>query len=396
MRVLKIVGFGFLLLLLQLVFSCKDTEKQNQVVISGSFDNTKGETVYLEELGIKDLIIQDSSKINASGEFTFRFELNDPAFYVIKLSPTNFFTLLVSKGEHIELSGDAMELARTYRVKNSEGSVLLWQLDSAKRSVFKQFDSLRSIWDENRNAPNNLEIRNHLDSVANLIIKEHKNWLLAFISLHDGSLANLIAVWQTIGQRPMFTLEEDLSVFEMIQTNLIAHFQEHPHALDLSRRVVDYKKLLAEKKLTEQSLMPGKIIPDLKLPDPELKIRSLRDYRGKNVFLYFWSSRTTQCRYDNLELVSLYQRYSPYGFEIFQVGLDADMDMWKTNIRIDKLKHPQVFGNDQVAGLFNVDSIPRSFLIDTAGVILFRDISMEELKNQLRRLYPTVGQRQRP
>lgn len=390
MRVLKIIVSVSLLLSLHILFSCKDSEKPDQVVISGVFDNTKGETVYFEELGIKDLIIRDSCKVSASGEFSFRVKVEDPSFYVIKLSPTNFFTLLLSKGEQIELRGDAMELARTYSVKNSEGSILLWQLDSAKRSIFAQFDSLRGIWQENRNASNNLEIRDHLDSVANQIIKDHKNWLTVFVETHDGSLANLIAVWQTIGQRPMFTLEEDLPVFEKLQKRLIANFPESPHALDLARRVVEHKKILAEKKLTEESLLPGKIIPDIKLPDQELKICSLRDFRGKHVFLYFWSSRTTQCRYDNIELVSLYQRYSPYGFEIFQVGMDTDMDMWKTNIRIDKLKHTQVFGNDQVVKLFNIDTTPRSFMIDTAGIILSKDIGIEELKDQLRQLYPSA------
>jgi peroxiredoxin len=372
-----------------LVFtSCKNEDNEGLLVIKGKFSNSKGELVYLEELGIKDLVILDSIKVDASGEFEIKIKPNDIGFYVIKVSPTNFFTLLADKGEEIELSGDITQLARSYKVKYSPGSYLVWQLDSAKRNVFTQFDSLKLVFEANRNAVNILEIRNHLDSVANHILSDHKLWLKEFMDDNPASLANLIALWQTVGNRPMFTLENDLEIFENVQRKLSTAYPEHPHSQDLARRVLEYKKLLAEKRLTEKNLNAGNKVPDIKLPDIELRLRSLSELREKIVLLYFWASRNTQSRYENVELVELYRNYHLRGFEIFQVSLDTDIEMWKTNVRIDKLKHIQVYGNEQVKKLFNLETLPRAFLIDTAGVILVKDITVDELKLQLRKLYP--------
>lgn len=374
--------------LIGIVSSCKDRKDENLVTISGRFSNTKGETIYLEELGIKELTIIDSVKVNAAGEFTFSLSPQTTGFYVIKVSPVNFITLLPEKGENIIVKGDIMELAKTYSISNSPGSSLLWMLDSSKRSIYRQFDSLMVIWNANKET-NESEIRTQLDSVSSQILRNQKKFLIDFMDSHPTSLANLIAIWQTIGQRPLFTLENDLALFEKVQLRLSSKYPEHPHAQDLTNRILEFKKLMAEKKLTEARLQAGNKIPDLKLPDMELKTRSISDFLGKNVLVYFWTLRSKKCRDDNQELNKLYLKYRAKGFEIYQVSLDNDREFWKINVRVDKLKHTQVLGNEQVRRMFNVEKLPRAFLVDTAGTIVIKDPDIEQIKIQLHTWYPS-------
>lgn len=374
--------------LLILVYSCRNGSDEDLIIIRGQLDNSRGETLYLEELGIKDLVAIDSVKLSPEGTFEFRVHGSEPMFYVLKQSSGNFITLLAISGEEMEIEGSIEELARTYRVKNSPGSELLWQMDSAKRTVFDRFDSLVVLWNQNQNAPNNIEIRNHLDSVSTEILKEHKRWLEKKMEDNPTSLSNLVAIWQTIGRRQLFTLEEDEVVFERVQQRLISVYPNHSHAIDLNNRVLEFKKLKAEKVLVEASLDSGKVFPVIKLPDPGMQLRSIDEFRGKNVLVYFWDSRTTQSYFDTKELSELHRRYQPKGFEVYQVSVDPDAKIWQSTLNVYKPTHLQVMGNDQVVRMFNLEKLPRAFLVDTSGVIISKDISMESLSLKLIQMYP--------
>lgn len=114
----------------------------------------------------------------------------------------------------------------------------------------------------------------------------------------------------------------------------------------------------------------------------------LSDLKGQYVLLQFWGSWCGPCRAENPHLVDLYRKYHDKGFEIFSIGLERDERAWKRAIQQDGLPWSwQTLGlNDfdhPVARLYNVKSIPMTFLINRDGKVVGVDLDPRVLDKML-------------
>ena len=134
--------------------------------------------------------------------------------------------------------------------------------------------------------------------------------------------------------------------------------------------------------------------PELAFAGPDGKTLKLSSLRGKYVLVDFWASWCGPCRRENPNVVSAYDKYSnakfkkSKGFEIFSVSLDKNKEGWKNAIQRDNLKwkyHVCDFGGWQskAAKIYNVRSIPASFLIDPNGIIVAKNLRGQALHLEL-------------
>lgn len=114
----------------------------------------------------------------------------------------------------------------------------------------------------------------------------------------------------------------------------------------------------------------------------------LTDLRGQYVLLQFWGSWCGPCRAENPHLVRLYQRYHRDGFEIFSVAIERNRSSWQRAIESDGLLwpwHTVESGqfNGEIARLFNIHSIPTTFLLNPEGRIMGVNLSPDQLEKML-------------
>jgi peroxiredoxin len=111
----------------------------------------------------------------------------------------------------------------------------------------------------------------------------------------------------------------------------------------------------------------------------------LESFRGSVVLLDFWSSWNGVSRKHNLSTKKIFEKYRAYSlrkkkkFNVIQVSLDTRMDLLSVAISKDNLywrNHICDFKGwySPYVNLYDIKRIPANFLIDTAGVIVARDV----------------------
>ncbi len=379
----------FILILVIITVSCNNsnTADKDNFVINGKLLNAKEATIYLEELTIKDRLILDSAKIDKNGAFVFKYEPKQIAFYILKLNDNNFVTLLIDKGETLNITGDARQLAYTYEIEGSEGSDKIKQINTKLRNNYERVDSLKREFEISRYSENFIEVRIKLDSIYEDILEDQKLYITSFIDRNLNSLASIIALYQSFGQQPVLSEKEDFAYFEKLSHSLIKRYPTNPHSQDLFLKVDEIRKYLAMKQEAEERLKIGNSAPEIDLNNIEGTSVLLSSLRGKYVLLDFWASWCAPCRQENPVLKKIYNKFRNKGFEIYAVSLDREKQAWLNAVKLDKLDwicvSDLMYWQSPVAKLYDIETIPSNYLIDKEGRIIRKNISSQELESFL-------------
>ncbi|HWP56401.1 MAG TPA: TlpA disulfide reductase family protein [Candidatus Acidoferrales bacterium] len=113
--------------------------------------------------------------------------------------------------------------------------------------------------------------------------------------------------------------------------------------------------------------------PDFTLVGPDNKKISLKDFRGKLVFLNFWASWCAPCREEMPAMERLYQEFKNKGFTILAVSVKDSRKDAIAFVKELKLTYPIALDPEGEVGLlYGAWGLPATYLIDANGIVLAR------------------------
>lgn len=137
-------------------------------------------------------------------------------------------------------------------------------------------------------------------------------------------------------------------------------------------------------KKIQRSLVEGATFPDFDEKDLAGKSLSVGNYKGKVVLIDFWATWCGPCVGELPNVVKTYEKNHDKGFEIIGVSLDQDEQRLRNFTKEKQMTWPQFFDGkgwgNKLAQKYGIQSIPATFLLNSEGKIIGRDLRGEALE----------------
>ncbi len=134
--------------------------------------------------------------------------------------------------------------------------------------------------------------------------------------------------------------------------------------------------------LVESTAEINAAAPEFALGDIAGRNISLSAFKGKVVLLEFWATWCPPCKASVPAMSALHDKYAQKGFSVIGVSIDTGSDaleMVRQFASSHNITYPVLLANETTPKLYNVTSVPTSFLIGKDGKIvdIFRGYSEE-------------------
>ena len=362
------------------ISSCGNIAPSKEFTVSGTISNASDKYVYLDEFPIdgKPFTLLDSAKINSNGKYSLRsMTKENSVFYRVRVSDSNWVIIYVIPGDAINLSGDYGTFGSSYVVKGSAGSQKLKEFLDRLRVDNREVENMNSTISQYEQGTA------IFDSLARLyngrytqLMEAQRDYKIDFLQKEG---ASPIAVY-ALGA---FNPKDDYAIYNEVLQKFKKEKPTDAYGKMLEMVIKPYE--------AEARLQKGAVAPDLKLAKPDGGEMSISELKGHYVLIDFWASWCGPCRRENPNVVALYNKYHPKGFEIMGVSLDSNRDKWIQAIEADKLTWNHISdlkGWQSVAAqTYMVSSIPQTILIDPQGKIVEKGLRGPSLEQKLKEIY---------
>lgn len=340
---------------------------QNQFEISGDLQQVKDGWVVLAKAADNELAPIDSVEVK-DGKFKFAGTIDIPEMYYLHFkADEQYLGFFVEPGK-LEISGTPDQPAYSGLPTQEEYDKLMGQL----RVYELQFEELTQQY-RDALAKNDEGAKQLIEEKAGVIEQEQIDMLV------DYAVANSSSVLSP------YVLVNNISRIELDQ------IETAMEKIDPQIHQSVYYDMLNEEVKKMQLTAIGREAPLFEQNDPEGNPVALESFRGKYLLVDFWAAWCSPCRVENPNIVAAYEKYNDKGFEILGVSLDRDRNAWLKAIKDDNLSWTNVsdlnYWNNAASRLYNVSSIPASFLLDPDGIIIAKNLRGEELHNKLAEIF---------
>lgn len=366
------------------LFSCS---KNDNFKVHGIITNSQSDVIYLDKLEISGSTPFDSSKVDKNGKFKFAGQVSHPTFFLLRLGQQKFITLLLDSLEDVEFSADYLNFTSDYKVIGSQGSLQVQELTKHLRSTNNTLDSLQLILNINEGKAGYNELKSNIVKEIQAAVKNQQDFSTSFVNDNPFSMASVLAIYQKFNSGNYII--QDIQTLKVAASALYSAYPKSTHANTLYHDIEKLVRDIKNQELTAFIQEHGKNLPEIDLPNINGKNVALSSLEGKVVLLQFWSAHDKNCRVLNNILRENYREFKSKGFEIYQVSVDSDREIWEKAIAEDQLTWINVGdmrGSNSAIFSFNVRSLPTNYLINQDGTIVARDLIGPEIHKKLSEL----------
>lgn len=126
--------------------------------------------------------------------------------------------------------------------------------------------------------------------------------------------------------------------------------------------------------LLSSTVFAADAAPDFTLKSSTGENVRLAEQRGQVVMLNFWASWCGPCRQEMPLLDGISKKYGKMGFVLYGVNVEEDNTAAKKMLKDLGVSFPILFDTEsKLSGLYNVEAMPTSVIIDKKGNIRYID-----------------------
>ena len=356
--------------------------------VEGSISNAKDSLLLLENVGIEEITVVDSVRLDADGTFSFSGDAQDsPEFYRLRIAG-QIINVSIDSTETVTVKAQYPQMATDYEISGSDNCLKIKEL------ALKQIDLRQRAIAVNENESLTVEATN--DSILSMIRQYKDEVKKDYIYAAPDKAYAYFALFQTLGDMLLFnprTDREDIKAFAAVATSWDSNYPNSARGANLHNIAIEgMKNVRINDAARNQNIDASKIssagVIDIALRDNKGKMRRLTDLKGQVVLLDFHVFAANESPARILLLRELYNKYHKQGLEIYQVSIDPDEHFWKQQTAA----LPWINVRDgeglqsQTLAIYNVQGIPDYFLIDRGNNIVGRAQNIKDLEEAIKNL----------
>lgn len=363
------------------MFFLSACNNSSDFTVKGVVAGADGQLMYLENVGISNVVTLDSIKLAPGGKFKFTEKRPEyPDFYRLRLN-NQLINFAVDSTETISFVADAGTFATSYSVEGSENSKAIKAITLAQLDANQAISRLRKEYEDKMISDTTYRMKVLAAADA------YKEVARKYIYSAPMSTAAYFALFQQIDGLLFFDLydRKDVKAYGAVATSYNHTYPESPRSKHLYNLTLQSMKVLRAQRPVDYSNVETKEISflDIELPDVRGEVVKLSTVApGKVVLINFTAYQTEWSPALNMALGELYIKYHDQGLEIYQVSLDSDFHFWRngaSNLPWVTVHDPQSVYS-QVAGLYNVKQLPALFILDRKGNLVKRVEDVKKLE----------------
>jgi len=375
-----------LLALALILVSCKSEPKSdlapNTYQVNASAKGIyNGMRAYIKHVDLdrKEIIIDTAIVMNEA--FSFDGDVTSPSLKVISIDgiKQNLPFVLESGVVNIDINKDNIYESKIEGPQNNqEYQTYLTEYKNKTKAIDVVATELRAA-----KADNNKELHQELYTKRKNMITELNEYAFDFIKERPNSQFSLILL-----ESIMVGKNQNIEKFKESVNTLSSVINQSPENKLLGRKIESFIYMNESK----ARVNIGKVAPDFSAPTPDGQMLALNDIKGKATIIDFWASWCRPCRIENPNVVKVYEKYHDKGLEIISVSLDKNgqKNRWLKAIEDDNLQWHHVsnlkYWNEPVAKMYNVRSIPATFILDADGKIVAKKLRGKALEDKIAEL----------
>lgn len=363
------------------MFFLSACNNSSDFTVKGVVAGADGQLMYLENVGISNVVTLDSIKLAPGGKFKFTEKRPEyPDFYRLRLN-NQLINFAVDSTETISFVADAGTFATSYSVEGSENSKAIKAITLAQLDANQAISRLRKEYEDKMISDTTYRMKVLAAADA------YKEVAWKYIYSAPMSTAAYFALFQQIDGLLFFDLydRKDVKAYGAVATSYNHTYPESPRSKHLYNLTLQSMKVLRAQRPVDYSNVETKEISflDIELPDVRGEVVKLSTVApGKVVLINFTAYQTEWSPALNMALGELYTKYHDQELEIYQVSLDSDFHFWRngaSNLPWVTVHDPQSVYS-QVAGLYNVKQLPALFILDRKGNLVKRVEDVKKLE----------------